>query len=213
MRRLVGCFVRVFLFSDMELISQCSFSIVPCRSRNMPDQFARQREPTRTSRPVKISSGCLRLCACGHGVERAQRFLYHSYALKHYGSDFSASSHFNVDVGYLGQNLATQLQKLTNLGWWPVELFALIAFVVSVSVIAYQFASGNRRRSKRIDLVLSDNTFWVAFGAAGVALINFVLTVIVAHTRINQYEDRYLTFTAILGPVSGLLFFTWCLSC
>ena len=137
-------------------------------------------------------------------LERAQRGVFYWYALRHYGSDFSASSHFRLDTGNLNHNLAAQLGKLITLAWWPWELVAVIGLVAGLSVIVYAVAA-KKRRNQTFEPLLSEDTFWLVVGASGIALINFIVTVLIAHVRINQYEDRYLTPTVILGPVSGLL--------
>jgi hypothetical protein len=138
-------------------------------------------------------------------LERAQRGVFYSYALKHYGSDFSVSSHFRLDTGNLNHNLATQLGKLIYLAWWPLELLAVIALLVAFGIIVYAVVAKKGLLNRTFEPLLSDDTFWFVLGASGIALINFILTVLIAHVRINQYEDRYLTPTVILGPVSGLL--------
>jgi len=137
-------------------------------------------------------------------LERAQRSVFYSYALKHYGSDFSASSHFRLDTGNLNHNLAAQIGKIIYLAWWPLELVAVIGLLVGLGIIVYVIVA-KKGSHQTFEPLLSDDTFWLVLGASGIALINFILTVLIAHVRINQYEDRYLTPTAILGPVSGLL--------
>ena len=138
-------------------------------------------------------------------LERAQRGVFYSYGLKHYGSDFSASSHVRLDTGNLNHNLAAQLGKILYLAWWPLELLAVIALLVAFGIIVYAFVAKKGSLNRTFEPLLSDDTFWLVLGASGIALINFILTVLIAHVRINQYEDRYLTPTVILGPVSGLL--------
>jgi hypothetical protein len=138
-------------------------------------------------------------------LERTQRGVFYSYALKHYGSDFSISSHVRLDTGNLNHNLATQLGKLIYLGWWPLELIAVIALLVAFGIVVYTFVAKKGLLNQTFAPLLADDMFWLVLGASGIALINFILTVLIAHVRINQYEDRYLTPTVILGPVSGLL--------
>jgi hypothetical protein len=52
---------------------------------------------------------------------------------------------------------------------------------------------------------LADDTTVLIIGAFGIAAINFILTLLVTHVRINQYEDRYLIPTTLFGPISAIL--------
>lgn len=205
----VGWMVLAFLFSYLAIWS--SGTSIPFLLFVTTIEIFRLRLQQNDSATLPVRRW-LRTAATAFGaviaaavLERAQRGVFYLYSLKHYGSDFSISSHVRLDTGNLNHNLATQLGKLIYLAWWPLELVAVIALLVGLAIIVYAVVAKKRSLNTTFEPLLSDDTFWLVLGASGIALINFILTVLIAHVRINQYEDRYLTPTVILGPVSGLL--------
>jgi hypothetical protein len=136
-------------------------------------------------------------------AERIQKFDYHRHALKHYGADFR--TRFEIDTGYLTKNLSVQLNQIINLSWWPLHLLATLAVLAVICALIYAWLKKRTELMKELRRIFSDDTAILIIGCYGIAVINFALAVVVSHVRINQYEDRYLTFTSLFGPVAGIL--------
>jgi hypothetical protein len=136
-------------------------------------------------------------------IEQLQKLNYHRHALKHYGSDFA--TRFEIDFGYLLTNLRVQLAQLKNLSWWPLDVVAALAILTLIFVLAYSLLKKRTKLLTQLKDLLRDDTAILAIGTFGLAAINFVLAVVVSHVRINVYEDRYLTFTSLFGPIAGML--------
>lgn len=145
-------------------------------------------------------------------LERLQKMDYHRYADKRYGFDFR--SKFELDTGYLTKNLGIHFESIIKLAWWPLHLLATLALLAALCAFAYALLKKKGVLLGKLKAVFADDTVILIVGAYGIALINFVLTVIVSHVRLNDYDDRYLTLTSLFGPVSGMLtlflIIRWC---
>ncbi|HKR61299.1 MAG TPA: hypothetical protein VJS64_16380, partial [Pyrinomonadaceae bacterium] len=136
-------------------------------------------------------------------AERLQVVFYHRYAISHFGLDFRTP--LQVDVGFLSQNLGTQLGNLTKPFWWPINLLAALTALALVGVVIYMWLKSRDKFPEKLKAITANDTGVVCIGTFGMALINFVLAVTVSHVRINQYDDRFLILTNLFGAVSGIL--------
>jgi hypothetical protein len=136
-------------------------------------------------------------------VEFLLRVNYHHYSLKHFGSDNRTAAH--LDHGHLIENLINQWTRFSNSPWWLLSLLPLVLLAV-LGVSCIYLLKGNREklRSHLRNLFLEDNAILV-IGAFGIGLINFIITVLVSHVRINEYSERYLTLSYLFISFSGLL--------
>ena len=136
-------------------------------------------------------------------AERLQKINYYRHSFKEFGVDFK--TRFEPDLGNLGPNLKAQVANLTRMEWWPFDVLTTLVILAMICVAIYTLVR------KRTDLLLSlkktiaDDTMILIIGAYGIAAINFVLTLLVTHVRLNVYEDRYLIPTTLFGPVSAIL--------
>jgi hypothetical protein len=98
-----------------------------------------------------------------------------------------------------------QLRLIGHLSWWPLDALAIL-LVLALAITAASCAI-RRNEAVRAQLrsALADDTVILATAAAGIAILNFTLAVVVSHVRANSYDIRYLTLTNLFGPVSGLL--------
>ena len=136
-------------------------------------------------------------------AERLQVVFYHRYAINHFGLDFRTP--LRLDVGFLLQNLATQLGNLTKPFWWPINLLAVLTALALVGVVINTWLKSRDKFPEKLKAITANDTGVVCIGTFGMALINFVLAVTVSHVRINQYDDRFLILTNLFGAVSGIL--------
>jgi len=141
--------------------------------------------------------------AAATAIEHLQKMAYRRFSLAHYGSPFSTE--FVLDTGHLADNLAVQLRLIGHLSWWPLDALAVL-LVLALAITATSCAI-RRNEAVRAQLrsALADDTVILAVAAAGIAILNFTLAVVVSHVRANSYDIRYLTLTNLFGPVSGLL--------
>lgn len=147
--------------------------------------------------------GGLILISAAALLELLQKMNYHRYALERYGNDFKTT--FELDTGYLKENLKMQLHNLSKLSWWPFYLLPTLAIAALASYFLYLFFKKRPELRARLRAILLDETVILIVGAYGIAAINFVLSVMVSHVRINLYDERFLTLTSLFGPISGLL--------
>ncbi|HEV8429104.1 MAG TPA: hypothetical protein VGQ41_14480 [Pyrinomonadaceae bacterium] len=136
-------------------------------------------------------------------AERLQKINYYRHSIKHYGFDFR--TRFELDVGHLGENLKAQVDNVIRLRWWPFHLLATLSALTVVCILAYALFRKRNELQGKLKAMFTDDTVILIAGTYGIALINFVLTVLVRHVRANSYEDRYLILTSLFGPISALL--------
>ena len=143
------------------------------------------------------------LIALATVVEFLQKWNYHRYGSKHFGNDFT--THFEVDIGYLTENLKIHLQNFSHFSWLPFYLLPAIALVAFGG--SYLYASLKKRDDllKEMRAILAGDTAILIIEAYGIAVINFVLVIITNHVRLNTYDDRFFTATHLFGPISGML--------
>jgi hypothetical protein len=136
-------------------------------------------------------------------IERLQKMNYHRYGLKRYGHEFKTD--FKLDTGYLTGNLKIHLESLGKLSWWPLDLLPALALLAFAAVYLYFAARRKKSSLKKLRDLLSRDTTILIIGCYGIACINFVLVVLVDHVRFNLYDDRFLTLTNLLAPVSAMM--------
>jgi hypothetical protein len=136
-------------------------------------------------------------------LELLQKASYRRFSLRHFGSSYA--THFGFDTGHLNANLAAQLQHLDKLSWWPVYAVPTAALLGLACASLFAALWRKDRFLTALRAVLADDTALLAMGAYGLAALNFVLTVVVDHVRLNFYDDRYLILTNLFAPVSGML--------
>ncbi|HWS99277.1 MAG TPA: hypothetical protein VN256_03320 [Pyrinomonadaceae bacterium] len=136
-------------------------------------------------------------------LETVQKLNYHRHGLKHYGQDFATQ--FHLDTGHLSQNLATQFAHISKLAWWPLYVLPALGLLALVGCFAYAYFARRKGLLDKLRAALAEDTLILAAGAYAIAAVNFTLTVLVDHVRINIYDDRFLTLTNLFGPLSGLL--------
>jgi hypothetical protein len=136
-------------------------------------------------------------------VEFLLRVNYHRYSRKHFGSDNKTAMH--LDRGHLIENLINQWTRFTNSPWWLLSLLPLLLLVVLGARYIYLLKDNRQKlQSSLRTLFLEDNAILV-IGTFGIGLINFLITVMVSHIRINDYSERYLTLSYLFASFSGLL--------
>jgi hypothetical protein len=136
-------------------------------------------------------------------VEFLLRVNYHHYSRKHFGGDYRTEAH--LDRGHLIENLSNQWTRFSNSPWWLLSLLPLLLLAVLGARYIY-LLKGNKEklRSHLRTLFLEDNALLVV-GTFGIGSINFIITVLVSHVRINEYSERYLTLSYLFISFSGLL--------
>jgi hypothetical protein len=128
---------------------------------------------------------------------------YHHYSRKHFGGDYRTEAH--LDRGHLIENLINQWTRFRNSPWWLLSLLPLLLLVVLGARYIYLLKDNRQKlRSSLRTLFLEDNAILV-IGTFGIGLINFLITVLVSHIRINDYSERYLTLSYLFVSFSGLL--------
>jgi len=136
-------------------------------------------------------------------LEHLQKTSYRRFALRHFGHSYA--THFGFDTGHLGANLLAQLHHLGKLSWWPIYAVPTVALLGLACASLFAAVWRKDRFLKALSAALADDTALLALGAYGLAVLNFVLTVVVDHVRLHFYDDRYLTLTNLFAPVSGML--------
>ncbi|HVG34250.1 MAG TPA: hypothetical protein VM911_14265 [Pyrinomonadaceae bacterium] len=136
-------------------------------------------------------------------IERLQKMNYHRYGLKRYGNDFKTN--FELDTGYLTENLKIHLNTLGKLSWWPLDLLPAVALLAIGIIYLYFHVSKRKSSLQRLREILSLDTTMLIVGCYGIACLNFVLVVLVHHVRLSLYDDRFLTLTHLLVPVSAMI--------
>lgn len=136
-------------------------------------------------------------------AERLQVMLYRRHAVSRFGVEYNTP--LQLDYGFLIQNFETQLDKFTNVFWWPFGLIASLAVVVVSGVLIYGRLKNKDSWLHKMKAITGSDTAIVALGAYMLAAINFVLAVAVRHVRINDYDDRFLVLTNLFSTISGLL--------
>jgi hypothetical protein len=136
-------------------------------------------------------------------VEFLLRVNYHHYSQKHFGVDNRTSAH--LDRGHLIENLSNQWTRFSNSPWWLLSLLPLLLLAVLGARYIYLFKGNKEKlRGSLRTLFLDDNAILVV-GTFAIGLINFIITVLVSHIRINDYSERYLTLSYLFISFSGLL--------
>jgi hypothetical protein len=136
-------------------------------------------------------------------VEFLLRVNYHHYSRKHFGIDNKTGAHF--DWGHLVENFSNQWTRFSNSPWWLLSLLPLL--LLAVPGASYFYLRKSKKESLRSYLrafSLEDNAILVV-GTFGIGLINFIITVLLSHIRINDYNERYLTLSYLFISFSGLL--------
>jgi hypothetical protein len=153
---------------------------------------------------------CLRLAIQGFILissaalfEFLLKWNYHRHGLKHYGSDFRTK--FQLDTGYLKENLSANLHNITKLSWWPLYLLSTLVIFAFICLLVYAFLKKKSALLEKLRTLFINDTVILIIGAYAIAAITFVLSVLVSHVRLNLYDDRFLTPTYLFGPISGLL--------
>lgn len=143
------------------------------------------------------------LIASATATEYLQKMNYHRYGLKHFGNDFKTN--FEIDTGYLMENLKIHLHHLSEWSWLPFYFLPAIAMLVFG--VSYLYASLQKRDDLLAEMraILTSDTAILIIETYGIAVINFALVVITNHVRLNTYHDRFYTPTHLFGPVSGML--------
>lgn len=136
-------------------------------------------------------------------VELLLRANYHSYSLRHFGNEFRTIIH--LDRGHFTENLINQWHGFSNSGWWLLSLLPPIVFALFSARYIY-LSRGNKEKllGHLRKLFLEDKAILV-IGTFGIGAINFLITVVISHIRLNNYAERYLTLTYIFISLSGLL--------
>lgn len=135
-------------------------------------------------------------------VEFLLRVSYHHYSQKHFGSDNRTAAH--LDRGHLIENLINQWTRFSNSPWWLLSLLPLL-FVAVLGARYIYLLKGNREKLRGSLRTLFLEDAILVIGTFGIGLINFVITVLVSHVRINEYSERYLTLSYLFIFFSGLL--------
>jgi hypothetical protein len=136
-------------------------------------------------------------------VEFLLRVNYHRYSWKHFGNDNKTAA--QLDRGHLIENLINQWTRFSNSSWWLLSLLPLLLLAVLGARYIY-LLKGNREKlhNHLRTLFLEENAILV-IGTFGIGLINFIITVMVSHIRVNDYSERYLTLSYLFISFSGLL--------
>jgi len=141
--------------------------------------------------------------AAAVAVEFLLRVNYHHYSRKHFGIDNKTEAH--LDRGHLIENLINQWTRFSNSPWWLLSLLPLLLLAVLGARYIYLLKGNKEKFSSSLrTLFLEDNAILV-IGTFAIGLINFIITVLVSHIRINDYSERYLTLSYLFISFSGLL--------
>jgi hypothetical protein len=181
--------------STVFLLFLAAVEILRARSKSRAPWISRQLLTPGLLGVVAIAAASL--------FERLLKASYRRYSLQHYGDSFATV--FGVDMGHLADNFAQHWQHLARLSWWPLYVLPAVAMLALALWASYSRMIRKEAPHDRLSAVFSDDTVILAIGTYGVAALNFALTVLVDHVRLNSYDDRYLTVTNLFAPVSGLL--------
>lgn len=165
--------------------------------------WSRQSSPPRFRAVLHACALGFVAIAAATAIERLQKMAYRRFSLEHYGSPFSTE--FALDTGHLADNLAVQLRLIGHLSWWPLDALAILLVLALAITATSCVIRRNDAARARLRSALADDTVILATAAAGIAILNFALAVMVSHVRANDYDIRYLTLTNLFGPISGLL--------
>jgi hypothetical protein len=102
-------------------------------------------------------------------------------------------------------NLKIHLESLGKLSWWPLDLLPALALLAFAAVYLYFAVRREKSSLKKLRDHLRRDTMILIIGCYGIACLNFVLVVLVDHVRFNLYDDRFLTLTHLLAPVSAMM--------
>lgn len=136
-------------------------------------------------------------------LELLQKMNFHRHGQKHYGLDFKTN--FHLDTNYLADNFGVQWHSISKLSWRPLYLLAILAMLALACSFLYAFFRKREKLLEKLRTIIMDDTMILAIGAFAIAAINFALTVLVNHVRVNLYDIRFLTLTNLFGPISGML--------
>jgi hypothetical protein len=136
-------------------------------------------------------------------IELLLKAHYHSNSLKRFGNDFKTP--VALDTGHLTENLVVQSGLFRGSPWWLFSLLPLLVFALLSARDIYFFRNDKERlRESLTKLFLEDDAILV-IAAFGIGVINFILTVLVSHTRVMQYAPTYLTLSHLFISFSGLM--------
>lgn len=136
-------------------------------------------------------------------AERLQKADYYRHSFKEYGVDLK--TRFESDLTNFGPNLKAQVANLIRMAWWPFDVLSTLVILAMICVAIYLLAPKRTALLTSFKKTVADDTMILIIGAYGIAAINFLLTLLVSHVRLNVYEDRYLIPTTLFGPVSAIL--------
>ncbi|HKQ54136.1 MAG TPA: hypothetical protein VJT74_17295 [Pyrinomonadaceae bacterium] len=165
--------------------------------------WAKGREQHEGRRLLKPYLLCFAAVAAAALLERLQKWNYHRHGWKHYGRDFA--THFNLDSGHLADNFAAQFAHISGLSWWPLYLLPTLGLLALVGCVGYALLTRRAGLLEKLRSAPAEDALILAAGAYAIAAVNFTLTLLVDHVRLNLYDDRFLTLTNLFGPASGLL--------
>jgi hypothetical protein len=128
---------------------------------------------------------------------------YHSNSLKRFGTDFRTP--VALDAGHLTENLVVQWNQFRESPWWLLAFLPLLAFAVLSARVIYLFKEDKKKLSESLRKLFLEDDAILVIATFGIGVINFILTVLVSHTRIMQYAPTYLTLSHLFISFSGLL--------
>jgi len=130
---------------------------------------------------------------------------YHSFVRTYYGDYYDLfSTPVALDIGHLADNLVHQWSRFRETPWWLLSLLPLLVFALLSARAIYLTRQDMRQlRESLTTLFLEDNSILV-IETFGIGVINFILTVLVSHTRAMQYAPTYLVLTHLFISFSGL---------
>ncbi|MDQ3821568.1 MAG: hypothetical protein M3362_28350 [Acidobacteriota bacterium] len=144
---------------------------------------------------IPVSSGVV--------AELLLRMNYHSYSLRHFGTD--NRTFIALDRGHLAENFVNQWTRFCNSPWWLLALLPVLALAaLSIRYIRSHKVDGKSLRGSLGNLFLKDNALLV-IATLGIGVISFIVTVMVSHVRENDYSERFLTLSYLFISFSGLL--------
>ncbi len=136
-------------------------------------------------------------------AEQIMKFNYHRYNMKHYAYNYKGQQ--SLDVSHLMENLNVQLNHIINDPWLPIILLPLFILLIFIVIYCYFLITKRIDLLKNMQVILSSNRSFLIIGMSAIAIMNFMITVIIDHVRLNDYAERYLTLTHLFGSLSGLL--------
>lgn len=136
-------------------------------------------------------------------AEKLLRIGYHRYCLKRYGN--VNRTQIVLDFGHLSQNLRGQLDTFLSFSWWPIIILPLLLVITLTITFIYLWRREGVSMLRNVTATSTEDVFVLVIGMSGIAVINFGMTVLIQHVRLNLYENRFLTLSFSLGVISGLL--------